>query len=79
MAQPALFFTAGFETNATTVSFTLYELALQPDLQKRLKLEIADIMKSSNGAPSYEDVFGMPYLNMVVSGKKTLLLWQNIN
>ncbi|KAJ9594235.1 hypothetical protein L9F63_014395, partial [Diploptera punctata] len=66
-AQPALFFTAGFETNATTLSFTLYELSLQPDLQKRLRAEIGDIMKATKGAPTYEDVFGLPYLNMVVS------------
>ncbi|KAJ9594233.1 hypothetical protein L9F63_014393 [Diploptera punctata] len=67
VAQPALFFTAGFETNATTLSFTLYELSLQPDLQKRLRAEIRDIMKSTKGAPTYEDVFSMLYLNMVVS------------
>lgn len=69
VAQPALFFTAGFETNATTLSFTLYELALQPHLQKRLRAEIAEIMDKSNGAPTYEDVFGMKYLGMVVSGR----------
>ncbi|PNF29065.1 Cytochrome P450 6k1 [Cryptotermes secundus] len=67
VAQPALFFTAGFETNATTLSFTLYELALQPHIQKRLRAEIAEIMDKSNGTPTYEDVFGMKYLGMVVS------------
>ncbi|XP_069690204.1 cytochrome P450 6k1-like [Periplaneta americana] len=67
VAQPALFFTAGFETNATTLSFTLYELSLQPELQKRLRTEIAEIMKASNGVPTYEDIFGMKYLGMVVS------------
>nr|Q964R0.1 RecName: Full=Cytochrome P450 6k1; AltName: Full=CYPVIK1 [Blattella germanica]AAK57914.1 cytochrome P450 CYP6K1 [Blattella germanica] len=67
VSQPALFFTAGFETNATTLSFTLYELSLQPDLQNRLRSEIAGVMKTSNGKPTYEDVFGMPYLHMVVS------------
>jgi cytochrome P450 len=69
LAQPALFFTAGFETNATTLSFTLYELALQPHLQKRLRVEIAEVMERTNGAPKYEDVFGMKYLGMVVSGR----------
>jgi cytochrome P450 family 6 len=68
VAQPALFFTAGFETNSTTLSFTLYELALQPRLQKRLREEIAEIMSRTNGSPAYEDVNDMKYLNMVVSG-----------
>jgi cytochrome P450 family 6 len=69
VAQPALFFIAGFETNATTLSFTLYELALQPHLQKRLRAEIAEVMDRTSGAPTYEDVFGMTYLGMVVSGR----------
>jgi cytochrome P450 family 6 len=69
VAQPALFFMAGFETNATTLSFTLYELALQPQLQKRLRAEIAEIMKKTNGSPTYEDVMNMKYLGMVVSGR----------
>jgi hypothetical protein len=50
------------------LSFTLYELALQPRLQKRLRAEIAEIMNKTNGSPAYEDVNAMKYLNMVVSG-----------
>lgn len=68
VAQPAIFFTAGFETNATTMSFTLYELALQPQLQKRLRTEIAEVMNKTNRSPTYEDVMNMKYLGMVVSG-----------
>jgi cytochrome P450 family 6 len=68
VAQSALFFIAGYETNATTMSFTLYELALQPQLQKRLRAEIAEIMNKTNGSPTYEDVNNMKYLGMVVSG-----------
>lgn len=79
MAQPALFFIAGFETNATTLSFTLYELALQPHLQKRLRAEIAEVMDRTNGAPNYEDVFGMQYLGMVVSGRILPFMYSNLS
>ncbi|KAK7789576.1 hypothetical protein R5R35_007509 [Gryllus longicercus] len=67
VAQAAIFFVAGFETSASTMSFALYELALQPDLQTRLRNEIRDEMKKSDGKITYEMVFGMKYLDMVVS------------
>jgi Cytochrome P450 len=68
VAQAALFFTAGFESNATTTSFTLCELALQPDLQTRLRNEILDVMEKNQGKLPYEDVRDMEYMHMVVSG-----------
>ncbi|XP_067007539.2 cytochrome P450 6k1 [Anabrus simplex] len=67
VAQAALFFVAGFETSASTMSFALYELALQPKLQERLRNEIADALKDNGGNITYELVFGLKYLDMVIS------------
>nr|CAD7260259.1 unnamed protein product [Timema shepardi] len=66
VAQAAVFFTAGFETTATTLSFCMYELALSPDIQTRLRQEILDVM-SKNEEITYDSVQGMTYLDMVVS------------
>jgi cytochrome P450 family 6 len=68
VAQAAIFFTAGFESSASTISFTLCELAMQPHLQSRLRNEILDVMEKNQGKLSYEDIRDMEYLNMVVSG-----------
>lgn len=45
VAQAAVFFTGGFETSSSTMSFTLYELAMNPEIQTKLREEILDTLK----------------------------------
>lgn len=67
VAQAAVFFTAGYETSSTTMAFTLYELAVQPDIQDKLRKEIVDAINESDGKITYDMVLSLPYLDMVVS------------
>lgn len=67
VAQAAIFFTGGFETSSTTMSFTLYELALNLEIQDKLRKEIKDALQESGGKITYEMVMNLPYLDMVVS------------
>lgn len=69
MAQAAIFFAAGYETSASTMSFCLYEMATHPEMQQRLREEIADHLENTGGVITYEMVFGMQYLDMVIRGK----------
>jgi len=64
-----VFFSAGFETSATTMSFCLYELALNPDIQDRLRNEIDTVLKKHGGSVTYESIQEMKYLDKIVSGK----------
>lgn len=68
VGQAAVFFTGAFETSSTSLTFGLYELALQPDLQRKLRLEIKESLLASNGVLTYDNVNEMVYLNMVVQG-----------
>ncbi|PSN38879.1 hypothetical protein C0J52_18964 [Blattella germanica] len=68
-AQVFVFFVAGFETTSTTMSFCLYELALNPDIQVRVQEEIDSVLKKHNNKISYECVQEMVYLDKVISGK----------
>jgi cytochrome P450 len=68
VAQAAIFFTAGFEANAAIISFTFYELAMQPYIQTRLREEILDVVDKNEGKLTYEAIRDMEYLHMVVSG-----------
>nr|AVL92862.1 CYP450 [Locusta migratoria] len=66
-AQAMLFFFAGFETVSTVLTFCCYLLATNEDVQRRLQQEVDDVMKKSGGQPSYEQVIGCQYLDMVIS------------
>ncbi|XP_050299615.1 cytochrome P450 6j1-like isoform X2 [Anthonomus grandis grandis] len=59
------FFTAGFETVSSVLSFTLYELTVNPDIQQRLRKEILKHI-DENGF-TYESLNAMKYLDMCVS------------
>lgn len=67
VAQAAVFLTAGFETSSSTMAFTLFELAKKPEIQERLRNEIAEAVASEgNGNMSYEKINSMEYLSMVL-------------
>ena len=43
VSQGILFFIAGYETTATSIAFTMYNLALNLDFQEKLHEEIMDV------------------------------------
>ncbi|XP_070493934.1 uncharacterized protein [Chironomus tepperi] len=67
LAQAFLFFFAGSDTSSTTISFALTELAFNQDVQDRLRDEILEKTKDSNGEITYETLHEMHYLNQVVN------------
>ncbi|XP_047994965.1 cytochrome P450 9e2-like [Leguminivora glycinivorella] len=73
IAQAVLFFIAGFETVSTAMTFLLYELALNPDVQDRLAEEVREHGKKSGGKFDYNSIQNMVYMDMVVS--ESLRLW----
>ncbi|KAJ9594224.1 hypothetical protein L9F63_014384, partial [Diploptera punctata] len=67
VAQSFAFLIAGFETSATTITFTLYELALHPDMQSRLRKEVREYREKNKGELTYDSIKEMKYLHMVIS------------
>ncbi|KAI4462826.1 cytochrome p450 [Holotrichia oblita] len=65
-AQCVLFFLAGYETTASTLTFALYELAYNENVQKQLKKEVVAVIAKHDGVLTYEAVQEMKYLQMVI-------------
>ncbi|KAI8510366.1 Thromboxane-A synthase [Branchiostoma belcheri] len=66
VANAFLLFIAGYETTATTMAFTLYNLALHQEAQDRVREEINQVMEDRD-LVDYEAVHNMPYLDMCVN------------
>lgn len=62
------FFTDGFETSSAVMSYILYELAANSDIQDKLLIEIKETLQKSGGTLDYDTLIAMPYLDAIVSG-----------
>jgi cytochrome P450 family 6 len=70
VAQAFNFLIAGYETSAGTLTFALYELALHPEIQQRLRAEIVQVLSKHGGKQTYDGMHDMSYLDRVVSGEE---------
>jgi cytochrome P450 len=61
-----LFYTAGYESTANTLSFAAHELALNPEKQDKLYEEVMSFI-DSDGEISYDVLTKMPFLDAVIS------------
>ncbi|ERL85835.1 hypothetical protein D910_03250 [Dendroctonus ponderosae] len=66
MAQALQFFAAGFESVSAILSFTLYELCVNPQLQDRLRTEIFENLEKHDGI-TCEGVSEMKFLDMCIA------------
>lgn len=64
-AQAFVFFLAGFDTSTNQMCAIAHELTLNQDIQKRLQEEIDEVMKKTDGKPTYYAITSMPYLDAV--------------
>ncbi|RZC40627.1 p450 domain containing protein [Asbolus verrucosus] len=65
-AQAITFFAAGNDTTSSTISFALYELALNKEIQDRLRQEVRESFDKV-GDFTYESIQEMIYLDMVLT------------
>lgn len=68
-AQVFMFYIAGSDTTATTLSFLLYELARNIEVQRRLQLDIDTILDKHNGELTIASISEMNYVDICVMGK----------
>ncbi|XP_050085975.1 probable cytochrome P450 28a5 [Anopheles aquasalis] len=71
-AHGVSFFVDGFETSSLGMSFALYELARNPDVQTKLRVELL-AARNEKGSVDYETLLELPYLDQVLN--ESLRLW----
>ncbi|KAL1509791.1 hypothetical protein ABEB36_004473 [Hypothenemus hampei] len=64
-AQALVFFFAGFDTVSTALCYGAHELAMNKDVQDRLREEIRETDKLNNGKLTYDSLLKMKYMDMV--------------
>ncbi|XP_046596128.1 probable cytochrome P450 6a13 [Neodiprion lecontei] len=64
-AQAFVFFGAGFETSSTTIGYALHELAVNQDMQDRLRKELHEMKAANKGEITWDGLQGMKYLDMI--------------
>ncbi|GAB6028359.1 hypothetical protein CHUAL_002527 [Chamberlinius hualienensis] len=67
IAQSILFLLAGFETISTALAIACYQLALNKDIQSKLSNEIDQAFKDGQSKISYDQLFSLNYLDMVMN------------
>ncbi|KAK4885982.1 hypothetical protein RN001_002253 [Aquatica leii] len=72
-SQAFVFFFGSYDTMSSALSHTVYELVANMDVQVKLRTEINYTLNQCNGKITYESIFKMKYLDMVIS--ESLRLW----
>lgn len=66
-ANAFVFFVAGFETTAATMAYCLLELAVNLEIQDKMRQEILDAIAENNGKLTYDTIKNLPYMDKVIS------------
>lgn len=70
VANAVLFMVGGYDTVQSVLLFCAYSLALNQDVQDKLRAEIDSVLDENNGQFSYDTLNKMTYLDMVICGRQ---------
>lgn len=63
----------GYETSSTTLTYCMYELSMNEEIQSKARDSIVKALKKHNNQLSYECINDMHYLEQCVNGKSILI------
>ncbi|XP_050512635.1 probable cytochrome P450 6a23 isoform X2 [Diabrotica virgifera virgifera] len=65
-AHSFVFFIAGFETSSTAMTYALFHLAQNQDIQDKARNQINAVLEKHNGVVSYDAIMEMQYLEQII-------------
>lgn len=66
-AQSFVFFLAGYETSSSTMTYCMYELSVNQQVQEKARNSVMEVLKRHNNQFTYESVGEMHYLEQCVN------------
>jgi cytochrome P450 len=73
VANCVLFIVGGFDTTQSLMLFATYSLALNPEVQEKLRAEVDSALEESDGELTYDGLNKIEYLDMVINGELNLV------
>lgn len=67
------FFIDGYETSSNVLSFVGFQLAVHPEVQKKLREEVLSVFNRHDGAITYEGLKEMTYMDQVISESQRII------
>lgn len=65
-AQSFIFFLAGYETSSSTMTYCMYELSINEDVQEKARKCVCEAIEKHGGELSYDTVSDMEYLERCI-------------
>jgi cytochrome P450 family 6 len=72
-AQSFFYFVAGYETSSTALTFCIYELSQNQELQEKARVEASQCSLKHHGKLTYEAISEMDFIEKII--KETLRKW----
>lgn len=63
----------GIETSAAAITFVMFELSINEDIQKKARESIKEVLKNHDGCVNHEALNELHYLQQCINGNFTLL------
>ncbi|XP_014487198.1 PREDICTED: cytochrome P450 9e2-like [Dinoponera quadriceps] len=67
------FFVDGYETSSSALSFIGFHLAVYPEVQKKLRKEVMNVLSKYNGIVTYDALKEMTYMDQVISESQRIV------
>lgn len=68
-AQSLIFILAGFETSSTAMTYCLFELSENQNIQDKARENVRKVLAKHNGQFTYEAMMEMDYIEYCINGK----------